>query len=131
MFHRFVLFVSILAAACLLTCPIYAADSLRTADTVYVIPAGPVAGTFTHDARISVADTVAGWARIHIEGWVPVGAVMDRLTAPIPAQIGSVATPDTKQKPPPRQCEAITRKGPRCTRNAVKGSRFCWQHTPK
>ena len=27
-----------------------------------------------------------------------------------------------------KQCEAITRKGTRCSRNAKAGSKFCWQH---
>jgi hypothetical protein len=125
----------ILWTACVFTCPIqdaFAADSLRTADTVYVIPAGPVAGSFTPAARITVADTVAGWAKIQIEGWVPVGKVADRLNAPpSPFQnVNAIEKPE-KKKPEVHQCEAITRKGTRCTRNAIKGSRYCWQHTPK
>ncbi len=27
-----------------------------------------------------------------------------------------------------RQCEAITKKGTRCKRNAKEGSKYCWQH---
>ncbi|MGD0036317.1 MAG: hypothetical protein ABSC53_03385 [Bacteroidota bacterium] len=27
-----------------------------------------------------------------------------------------------------RQCQAITKKGTRCTRKAVSGSKYCWQH---
>ena len=27
-----------------------------------------------------------------------------------------------------QQCQAITKKGTRCTRNAKSGSKFCWQH---
>jgi methylphosphotriester-DNA--protein-cysteine methyltransferase len=26
------------------------------------------------------------------------------------------------------QCQAITKKGTRCTRKAVSGSKYCWQH---
>ena len=43
------------------------ADSLPArppADTLFVIPAGPVAGSFTPAARIAVLDTIAGWAHI-------------------------------------------------------------------
>ena len=29
-----------------------------------------------------------------------------------------------------KQCEAITKKGARCKRNAEKGSIYCWQHNP-
>ena len=122
----------LVATACVFTCPANAADSLRTSDTVYVIPAGPVAGSFTPAARVTVMDTVAGWAKIQIEGWVPVGAVMNRLNAsPNPFQNTSAIEKPARKKAEVRQCEAITRKGTRCTRNAVKGYRFCWQHTPK
>ena len=117
----------------------FAADSLnvaapvaRTADTVYVIPAGPVAGAFTHDARVSVTDTVAGWAHIQIEAWVPVGAVMDLLNAPPnPFQNANAIGKTEKKKEEVHQCEAITRNGTRCTRPAIKGCHFCWQHTRK
>ena len=68
-------------------------DSLPSprAETLYVIPAGPVAGSFTPAARLTIDDTIAGWARIRVEGWVPVGAVLDRLqlesATPGPAKV--------------------------------------------
>ncbi len=103
----------------------------KTADTIFVIPAGPVAGAFTPESRVTVADTVAGWARIYVEGWVPVGAVLNRLDkqttfSPDAGPLTKVST--KKPKPPARQCEAITRKGSQCTRNATPGSPYCWQH---
>jgi hypothetical protein len=78
-----------------------------------------------------VADTIAGWAHIYVEGWVPVGAVESRLLVqpmsnPEAAPITKAST--KKPKAPPRQCEAITRKGTQCTRNAVSGTHYCWQH---
>ena len=66
------------------------------ADTIFVIPAGPVAGTFTPAARLSITDTVAGWAKIQVEGWVPIRAVADRMReeAPPPAQVNRKAPAD-------------------------------------
>jgi hypothetical protein len=122
----------------LLTYHVMAADSLQVtvpqapvADTVYVIPAGPVAGSFTPSARVAVVDTIAGWAKVQIEGWVPVGAVMDRLeTPPGPFQPANLIEKSSKKKDY-HQCEAITRKGTRCTRRAIGTTRYCWQHTRK
>jgi hypothetical protein len=116
----------------------FAGDSLtvspvHVADTMFVIPAGPIAGTFTPASRLAVVDTIAGWAHIQVEGWVPVGPVMDRLAAqglaaqPKTSVLGKIF--GTKKSPePPRQCEAMTQRGTRCTRNAVPGSPYCWQH---
>ena len=105
----------------------FSADTLRpAADTVFVIPGGPVAGTLTADARATVLDTIAGWAKIQIEGWVPVRAVAGRLNrdaASAPAKGKSWKTADE-----PHQCEAYTKKGTRCKRKAMPGSRYCWQH---
>ncbi len=115
----------------------FAEDSLtvapaRVADTMFVIPAGPVAGTFTPASRLVVADTVAGWAHIQVEGWVPVGAVMDRLTtqelAPAKQSTLSKLFGKKKSSAPAEQCQAITRKGTRCSRNAQPSTPYCWQH---
>ncbi|MDD5089113.1 MAG: hypothetical protein PHI18_10010 [bacterium] len=95
---------------------------------MFVIPAGPVAGSFTSAARVSVLDTIAGWAKISVEGWVPVRAVAGRLAAS-----EKTAPPDATSLAPsaPRhQCEAITKKGTRCKRMAQPGSKYCWQHQP-
>lgn len=97
------------------------------ADTLFVIPAGPVAGSFTPAARVTVLDTIAGWAHITLEGWVPVAAVADRMKAQAPA----VAPPSGESKSASRQCAATTKKGTRCKRNAEPGSIYCWQHRPK
>jgi len=98
------------------------------ADTMFVIPSGPVAGTFTAASRLTVADTVAGWARVLVEGWVPVGAVMSRLTDSTSTKIIGEAS---GVSPPARQqCIAITKKGTRCKRMAQPGSKYCWQHQP-
>ena len=109
----------------------FGAGGLRT-DTIFVIPAGPIAGSFTSAARLVVADTVAGWAHIQVEGWVPVGAVLDRLSTQdlAPAKTSTLGKifGTSKSSVPPRQCEAITRKGTRCSRNAQKGTPYCWQH---
>ena len=129
MYRHFVIFLIVILSVNRL----YSADSLQTkSDTVYVIPAGPVAGSFTPAARLAVTDTVAGWAKIQIEGWVPVGAVLDRLNAPPNPfqQANTVENPGRKKKEF-RQCEGITRKGERCTRNAIGTTRYCWQHTKK
>ncbi len=130
---RLLILTACIAAACVCTCPAQAADSLRTADTVFVIPAGPVAGSFTPASRVTVTDTVAGWAKIQIEGWVPVAKVVDRLNAPpnpFQPPANTISEKPAKKKEV-HQCEAITRKGTRCTRNAIGTTRFCWQHTPK
>jgi hypothetical protein len=110
------------------------ADSTPPAkpETLYVIPAGPVAGSFTPAARLAIDDTIAGWARVRVEGWVPVGAVLDRmaagLSAPAPAQLKASEKSSSADRP---QCAAITKKGKRCSRKAAPGSKYCWQHQPK
>ena len=114
--------------------PLFAqpADSLPArpaADTLFVIPAGPVAGSFTPAARIAVLDTIAGWAHITVEAWVPVAAVADRLSAQASAVVPASATGDSKSVS--RQCAAITKNGTRCKRKAEPGSIYCWQHRPK
>jgi hypothetical protein len=114
--------------------PLFAqpADSIPArpaVDTLFVIPSGPMAGSITPEARITVQDTIAGWARITVEGWVPVAAVADRIRA----ERGALA-PDSassKSKSASRQCAAITKKGTRCKRRAAPGSIYCWQHQPK
>ncbi|MBK6911582.1 MAG: hypothetical protein IPK53_02640 [bacterium] len=101
------------------------ADTLISVDkTIYVIPAGPVAGTFSPASRLSVVDTVAGWAKIVLEGWVPVGDVLGRMGAAPLDQAGFETT-----KPAVRQrCVAVTSKGKRCKRKSEPGSDRCWQH---
>jgi hypothetical protein len=100
-----------------------------SADTMFVIPAGPVAGSFTPSARITVLDTIAGWAHITVEGWVPVAAVADRMSALVPAVAPAPASGESKTAS--RQCAAITKNGTRCKRRAEPGSIYCWQHRPK
>ena len=112
--------------------PAQPADSvgtIRTADTLFVIPAGPVAGSFTPAARVSVLDTIAGWAHVTVEGWVPAAAVISRMQAPNPAISPLPASGEKKTSS--GQCAAITKKGTRCKRKAEPGSIYCWQHQPK
>ena len=110
-----------------------AGDSTESsAETIFVIPAGPVAGSFTQSARLVVQDTIAGWAKIQVEGWVPVGAVMDRLenSASNPAFDSPSSVSAAPSSTPRQQCAAITKKGTRCKRMALPGSPYCWQHQP-
>jgi hypothetical protein len=125
--------LAILAAVCILPAQTPAPDSTRTiaADTLFVIPAGPVAGTFTAASRVTINDTVAGWAKVQVEGWVPVGAVIGRMQQQS-AATSTDSEPPARVKPSkknePRQCAATTTKGTRCKRNAAPGSIYCWQH---
>lgn len=96
-------------------------------DSVFVIPAGPLAGTVTDQARVTVVDTIAGWAKIYIEGWVPVSVALPYLSE----ETGFAPSPQLPLQETDRQCEAITKKGTRCKRKAMPGSRYCWQHQPK
>jgi hypothetical protein len=99
------------------------------ASVLYVIPAGPVAGSFTPAARMTVADTVAGWAHVQVEGWVPVSDVLERLrTMPLARGSQNPVFNEALGAPARQQCEAITKKGTRCTRKAARGSKYCWQH---
>jgi hypothetical protein len=105
-------------------------DSLKPAsETMFVIPAGPTAGNFTPNARLTILDTVAGWAKIQVEGWVPVTSVANRF--PAEKQIEPQHNSSPAIKSTPHQCEAITKKGKRCSRRAVEGSHYCWQHQNK
>ncbi|MCL4305839.1 hypothetical protein KJZ99_07975 [bacterium] len=97
-------------------------------DTTYVIPAGPIAGGFTDDSRIQVIDTVAGWARILVEGWVPVSKVLGRMSATIP-DVSQKSKPDKPAKAERPQCAAQTSKGKQCSRKSIVGSKYCWQHS--
>lgn len=107
-----------------------ASDSVSKAPaTIYVIPAGPVAGSFTDQSRIQVVDTVAGWAKILIEGWVPVEKVVSRMSEDAPKiQLTEVEKPK-KVKAERPQCIAMTTKGKQCTRRSIPGSKKCWQHS--
>lgn len=42
--------------------------------------------------------------------------------------VKSTCTKTAKDKLPRKQCEAITKSGTRCKRNAVPGGKFCRQH---
>lgn len=96
---------------------------------IYVIPAGPVAGNFTDQSRLQVVDTVAGWARILVEGWVPVDKVVARMGENVPqVQLTEIEKPK-KAKPERPQCVAMTSKGKQCTRRSIPGSKKCWQHS--
>jgi hypothetical protein len=103
-------------------------DSSTKAQTIFVFPAGPVAGEFTSAARLTVVDTIAGWAKIQLEGWVPVVSVLDRPHTAPPGTSSSWTNPSSSSSSPRQQCAAITKKGKRCTRKAAPGSRYCWQH---
>jgi hypothetical protein len=110
-------------------------DSLKTTgigriDTMFVIPAGPVAGSFTPDCRMQVLDTVAGWARIQVEGWVQVGRIMNRLESVNSYSLSNSIAPSA-EKPAKQRCVAITTKGTQCKRAAKAGSQYCWQHQAK
>jgi len=119
----------LLASPALLAQPADSVAARPAADTLFVIPSGPVAGSITSEARVTVLDTIAGWARITVEGWVPVAAVADRMSAQTPAVAPASASGESKTAS--RQCAAITKKGTRCKRNAEPGSIYCWQHRPK
>jgi hypothetical protein len=110
-------------------------DSLPSpaSQPVYVIPAGPIAGSFTDAARLSITDTVAGWAHIQVEGWVPLGSVINRIQAAPPSLTPDAGVPSlhkNKAATPEavRQCAATTKSGKQCKRNAAAGSPYCWQH---
>ncbi len=117
-------------------------DSLRPTDAavtdstnsrpLFIIPCGDQIGSFTPSARVAVADTVAGWAKIFVEGWVPVEQAIPFMARPqlIPGLSSVLDTTalKAKQKAERPQCVALTRKGARCTRRAEKGSDRCWQH---
>jgi hypothetical protein len=130
MVRSVLVFLTVLSAFTAVLAQTTALDSLpqpAVVDTIYLIPAGPVAGTFTPAARVTVSDTVAGWARILVEGWVPAGAVLDRMK-PASSSDDPVLKPDKSATDKPRQCAATTTKGTRCKRNASPGSIYCWQH---
>ena len=103
-------------------------------DSLRIIPCGPVVGSFTPAARVTVADTVAGWAKLYVEGWVPVERALPFLNQVRLDSLSTRATlnlaPGAGDKPSVAraQCAATTTKGTRCTRKAEKGSKYCWQH---
>ncbi|MCC6476954.1 hypothetical protein IT157_07845 [bacterium] len=94
-------------------------------DTLYVIPAGPVAGGFTSESRIQVLDSIAGWAKIQMEGWAPASAIQ---WTSVTAQAGPAVVTEAGAVKQATQCTAITKKGTRCKRTAKPGSTRCWQH---
>ncbi len=94
-------------------------------DTLWAVPCGPVVGTMVPGARVQILDTVASWAKITVEGWVPVSTALKYV--PPDAAVENVRAAE-EESAEFHQCEAITLKGTRCTRRAKKGSRYCWQH---
>lgn len=109
--------------------PVDSTNVTKDPAIIYVIPAGPVAGSFTDQSRVQVVDTVAGWARILVEGWVPVEKVVGRMQENVPLQQLSATEKPKKVKEPRPQCVAVTAKGKQCTRKAIPGSKKCWQHS--
>jgi hypothetical protein len=115
---------------CLLVCVSFlfasnllAQEQIPAADTLWAIPCGPVAGTMAPGARVQVLDTIAGWAKVSVEGWIPVGTALQYIQRDT-----LVSLDTTREVEEIRQCEAITLKGTQCSRRAMKGSRYCWQH---
>lgn len=105
-------------------------DSLirpAAAETLWVIPAGPTAGSFTPAARLQIEDTVAGWAKVRVEGWVPVRAVLEHLGRADTAAV-EASTRGGIKAVIPGKCQALTKKGAPCKRKARPGSSYCWQH---
>lgn len=98
-------------------------------ETTYVIPAGPVAGSFTPESRIQVVDTVAGWAKILVEGWVPVEHVLSRMVEEAPKYQFTEKEKPRKTKADRPQCIEMTAKGKQCSRKAIAGGKRCWQHS--
>ena len=95
-----------------------------------MIPAGPEAGSFTESSRLQVVDTVAGWAKVLVEGWVPVEYVLPRMTSETPVLVEQPQqAKKTKAKKERTQCIVTTLKGERCKRKAVPGTNKCWQHS--
>ena len=103
----------------------FAQEEVAPAETLWAIPCGPMVGTMESSARVQVLDTVAGWAKISVEGWVPVATALRYLPQDTATAFESISSPAEEEF---HQCEAITLKGTRCTRRAMKGSRYCWQH---
>lgn len=107
------------------------ADTLQetgdVADTLWAIPCGPMVGTMMSGARVQISDTIAGWAKVTVEAWVPVSVALQYAPVDtIPVRGSTIALPVADEEF--HQCEAITLKGTRCSRRAKKGSRYCWQH---
>jgi hypothetical protein len=100
-------------------------ESSVQSDTLWAIPCGPMVGTMFSGARVQILDTVASWAKITVEGWVPVRTALNYAPSDTIAPRESVVQEESAEF---HQCEAITLKGTRCTRRAKKGSRYCWQH---
>ncbi|MBM3324091.1 MAG: SH3 domain-containing protein [Calditrichaeota bacterium] len=116
------------AAFFLCLCLLFSGNSVAqepavAVDTLWAIPCGPVVGTMAAGARVQVLDTVAGWAKVSVEGWVPIGIALQYLQQDTVLTLDS--TPEAEEI---RQCEAITLKGTQCSRRAMKGSHYCWQH---
>jgi len=109
-----------------------AADSssvTKESAILYVIPAGPVAGSFTEASRIQIVDTVAGWAKVLLEGWVPVEKVLPRMTDEA-ASFQFVQPEKVKKAKSERpRCIAMTSKGKQCSRQSMVGNKKCWQHS--
>ena len=100
-------------------------EEIAPAETLWAIPCGPIVGTMESGARVQVLDTIAGWAKVAVEGWVPIATALRYLPQDTVIAVESISSPVKEEF---QQCEAITLKGTRCTRRAVKDSRYCWQH---
>ena len=107
---------------------VHAAKCVPALDSLYLIPCGPAIGSFTSSAHVTVSDTLAGWARVTVEGWVPAATALRY--GPISSGGAARAIKNEKKSQPTEQCAAFTKSGNRCTRNALPGSNYCWQHDP-
>lgn len=114
----------LLCLSLLLAGNLLAQEATTPPDTIWTIPCGPMVGTVMPGARVQVLDTVAGWAKVSVEGWIPLATALEYLPQ-------DTATPPETVEPVDEefhQCEATTQKGTQCSRRAMKGSRYCWQH---
>ncbi len=73
----------------------------------------------------SLKDTQAKLATMQetVDGLAPAPIPAPSVTPPKPAKAKPAAVP-----PPVRRCAALTQKGVQCSRTAVKGASYCYQH---
>ena len=99
--------------------------SRSTPCILYALPGEGEIATIEADASMTVLDTVGAFLKVTVTGYIPINASTSPAVVQPKKATVSQSKPSTSYS---GRCQATTKKGAQCKRNAAKGSNYCWQH---
>lgn len=95
-------------------------------------PNGEVIGTIDPGTTAVALDTIGEFVKIQVTCWVRIPTNLSLVEEKKSAVSAAPATPKKSYSPERSsgtiRCQATTKKGTQCKRNAKPGSDYCWQH---